>query len=119
MEYVNSLNQARRGVRRRSCDDARLLARSMTLLVLLAPMAPHVAEELWHERGHSEQHSSRSPGRSIDPALTVGRDGDAGGAGERQGARQAGGRAGPVGGEARELALASPKVQSALEGRER
>ena len=25
-----------------------------TLLLLLAPIAPHIAEELWHERGHSE-----------------------------------------------------------------
>ncbi len=25
-----------------------------TLLLLLAPIAPHITEELWHERGHSE-----------------------------------------------------------------
>ena len=49
MEYVNALNKAR--------DEAPEIVRDAafsravdTLLVLLAPMAPHLTEELWHER---------------------------------------------------------------------
>jgi len=52
MEYVNALNHLREedvAVVR----DERFVAAVDELLVLLAPMAPHLAEELWHQLGHS------------------------------------------------------------------
>ncbi len=115
MEYVNHLNHLREedpSVLR----DTRFVAAVDELLVLLAPMAPHVTEELWHLRGHTESIHSQ-PWPEYDPALTVddivtlviqvnGKVRDrlevAPGLSDEQ---------------ARELALASPKVQSALEGR--
>ena len=69
MECVNGLNKARE----ESPDvvrDPRFLEAIDTLLVLLAPMAPHIAEELWHQRGHDESvHQQRWP--EHDPTLTV------------------------------------------------
>jgi leucyl-tRNA synthetase len=115
MEYVNGLNHLREedaSVVR----DARFLAAVDELLVLLAPMAPHLTEELWHERGHAES-VHLQPWPTYDPALTVddvvtlvvqvnGKVRDklevAPGLSDEQ---------------ARELALASPKVKAALEGR--
>jgi leucyl-tRNA synthetase len=115
MEYVNALNHLRE-------DDAavvrdeRFVAAVDALLALLAPMAPHVTEELWHRRGHEESiHLQSWP--AYDLALTVddivtlvvqvnGKVRDklevASGLTDEQ---------------ARELALSSPKVQAALEGR--
>ena len=96
--------------------DARFVAAVDELLVLLAPMAPHVTEELWHCAA-TRRAFIRQPWPEYDPALTVddivtlvvqvnGKVRDklevAPGLSDEQ---------------ARELALASPKVQSALEGR--
>ncbi len=69
MECVNGLNKAREespAVMR----DPRFVEAIDTLLVLLAPMAPHIAEELWHQRGHDESvHLRRWP--EYDPTLTM------------------------------------------------
>ena len=115
MEYVNGLNRLR-DEDASVVRDARFLAAVDELLVLLAPMAPHLTEELWHRRGHSES-IHLQPWPEYDPALTVddivtlvvqvnGKVRDrlevAPGLSDEQ---------------ARELALASPKVQAALEGR--
>lgn len=41
-----------------------------TLLLLLAPLSPHVTEELWHQLGHNDSiHSQRMP--AFDPSLAV------------------------------------------------
>ncbi|MSQ33856.1 MAG: leucine--tRNA ligase, partial [Dehalococcoidia bacterium] len=40
------------------------------LLLLLAPLAPHIAEELWSRRGQPYS-IHRQPWPSFDPALTV------------------------------------------------
>jgi leucyl-tRNA synthetase len=69
MEFVNALNKAK--------DEAPDAVRAPefaaaldSLLLLLAPLAPHIAEELWHQRGHAESvHAQSWP--AYDPALTV------------------------------------------------
>lgn len=69
MEYVNGLNKAREA----SPDtqrDPRYAAAIDTLLTLLAPMAPHIAEELWSRVGHDES-VHRQPWPGFDPALTL------------------------------------------------
>ena len=69
MEYVNGLNKARDEAPE-VVYDARFADAIDTLLVLLAPMTPHIAEELWHDAGHDESvHRQSWP--SYDPALTV------------------------------------------------
>jgi leucyl-tRNA synthetase len=40
------------------------------LVLLLAPFAPHVAEELWQKLGHAES-LARAPWPAFDPALTI------------------------------------------------
>ena len=41
-----------------------------TLLKLLAPMAPHITEELWHRRGHHDSiHTQSWP--TFDPGLAT------------------------------------------------
>ncbi len=69
MEFVNGLNKAHDG----SADlirDARYGAAVDTLLTLLAPLAPHIAEELWSRTGHSDSvHQQLWP--TFDPAMTV------------------------------------------------
>ncbi|HEY8323168.1 MAG TPA: leucine--tRNA ligase [Ktedonobacterales bacterium] len=68
MEFVNGLNKAREAtpdVQR----DPRYAAAVETLLTLLAPMAPHIAEELWSRVGHAES-VHRQPWPDFDPALT-------------------------------------------------
>jgi leucyl-tRNA synthetase len=69
MEFVNGLNRLREedpAVQR----DPRYADAVATLLVLLAPMAPYIAEELWHETGHDGSvHAQTWP--TFDPALTV------------------------------------------------
>ncbi len=41
-----------------------------TLLLLLAPLSPHITEELWHQMGYDESiHNQRLP--AFDPALAV------------------------------------------------
>ena len=46
MEYVNKLLEARPPIVSNECIE--------TLLLLLAPMAPHIAEELWQKTGHKQ-----------------------------------------------------------------
>ncbi len=41
-----------------------------TLVLVLAPFAPHIAEELWHRLGHGES-LARAPWPAWDPALCV------------------------------------------------
>ena len=96
MEYVNALNKARDEAPE-IVKDAAFSRAVDTLLVLLAPMAPHLTEELWHERrlraGTAEakyiEHSRPAVAR-VRSRADRGRDGDHRRAGERQGARQAG-----------------------------
>ena len=67
MEYTNFLNQAweRKGIDSRGWSDA-----IEKLLVLLAPMAPHIAEELWERTGHAYSvHNQPLP--QWDPALAA------------------------------------------------
>ncbi|HEU5349232.1 MAG TPA: class I tRNA ligase family protein, partial [Ktedonobacterales bacterium] len=115
MEYVNGLNH----LREEEPDvvrDARFVAAVDELLVLLAPMAPHVTEELWHMRGHTGS-IHLQPWPEYDPALTVDEIVTL--------VVQVNGKLrdrlevapGLTDEQARELVLASPKVQSALEGR--
>ena len=116
MEYVNGLNKAREEVPLVLCDP-RFADAIDTLLVLLAPMAPHITEELWHahwprgERPRSRVWPDYDPELLVDDVITVIR------AGQRQVARQAGGcpRTSSES-ELRELALASPKVKAASNG---
>ena len=59
-----------------------------TLLLLLAPMAPHVTRRaVGAPPGPRATTSTRRPGPSADPAMLGRGDGDPGGAGERQAAR--------------------------------
>ena len=101
MEYVNALNKARDEVAGGRARTRRSRAAVDTLLVLLAPMAPHLTEELWHERrlraGFGAKYTSIhvEPWPEYDPALIVDETVTHRGAGERQGARQAGAGAGP------------------------
>jgi len=69
MEFVNGLNRLREedaAIQR----DPRYAEAIDMLLTLLAPMAPHLAEELWHDIGHEESvHAQQWP--AFDPAMTV------------------------------------------------
>ena len=68
MELTNALvRRARRGPGRDRCLRAR---RVDTLLLLLAPIAPHVAEELWARRGQAYT-IHQQPWPVADPALAV------------------------------------------------
>ena len=60
-----------------------------TLLLLLAPVAPHIAEELWERRGHPYS-VHQQPWPVADPALAASDTHRAAGAGRRQAARPAG-----------------------------
>ena len=67
MEYTNSLNQAweRRGVTSDHWNEA-----IERLLLLMAPMAPHIAEELWERAGREYSiHDQRWP--PWDPDLAA------------------------------------------------
>jgi leucyl-tRNA synthetase len=65
MEMSNGLGHLRGGVSRKVWQEA-----SETLTLLLAPSAPHLAEELWHRLGHDQSvHVASWP--KYDPALTV------------------------------------------------
>ena len=86
-----------------------------TLLLLLAPLAPHMTEELWHRRGGAGSvHAQAWP--AFDPKLAA--------ASEVTIVVQVSGKvrdrfqvaAGTPGPELERLALASPKVQAALGG---
>ena len=67
MEYTNSLNQAweHRGIDKDAWKDG-----IEKLLLLMAPMAPHIAEELWERTGHGYSiHSQTLP--EWDPELAA------------------------------------------------
>ena len=87
------------------------------LVLLLSPMAPHVAEELWHHLGHSES-LAYVPWPSADPSLLVEDS-------QRLAVQVNGKRRDEIEVPAdadedsiRAAALASEKVQKHLEGRE-
>jgi leucyl-tRNA synthetase len=123
MEYVNSLNKAR-DESPEIVKDATFSRAVDTLLVLLAPMAPHLTEELWHERRlragtaeaeymsiHVQSWLSYDPALIADETVTI--------------VVQVNGKVrdklelapDTAEDEVRERALASAKVQSAMEGR--
>ncbi len=115
MEFVNGLNKAREESPAIT-QTPTFRAAIETLLTLLAPMTPHIAEELWHMLGHTESvHDQSWP--AYDPALTV--------AETITLIVQVNGKlrdkleAAPdiAEDEVRALALASPKAQAALDGR--
>lgn len=59
MEYVNDLYKLK--TTSEGTDEWRMAIE--TLLQLLAPFAPHICEELWHDLGHKESiHTSQWPG---------------------------------------------------------
>ncbi|MFI5272280.1 MAG: leucine--tRNA ligase [Ktedonobacterales bacterium] len=69
MEFLNALSRAKDD-EPAVLRDSRYGAAVETLLVLLAPLAPHIAEELWHRAGH-EQSVHTQPWPEYDAALTV------------------------------------------------
>jgi leucyl-tRNA synthetase len=123
MEYVNSLNKSREESAEIAKDAA--FSRAVdTLLVLLAPMAPHLTEELWHERRmragmaeadyvsiHVHSWPEYDPALIVDETVTI--------------VVQVNGKVRDkldlapdvAEDEVRDRALASAKVQSAMEGR--
>ncbi|MCL4532488.1 MAG: class I tRNA ligase family protein, partial [Actinobacteria bacterium] len=65
MEYVNTMTPARDSVSAGVWNTA-----VETLVLMLAPSAPHLAEELWHRLGHKESvHLQQWP--RWDEAMTV------------------------------------------------
>lgn len=69
MEFVNGLNKAREETPL-VMRDPRFAEALDTLLVLLAPMAPHITEELWQASGHAESvHEQIWP--DYDPDLLI------------------------------------------------
>ena len=89
-----------------------------TFVLLLAPFAPHLAEELWQALGHTRRRWPTSRGRRYDPALLKADDDRGAGADQRQAARQADRRR-PTSTQAdlEKPALADEKVRSQLEGK--
>lgn len=51
MEFLNTINEYRTNIDFSSQDIESLRNAAETLIVLLAPFAPHLAEELWHKMG--------------------------------------------------------------------
>jgi len=72
MEFVNGLYKCEIDKDGGSGNEAARAVREAVeaLLILLAPFAPHVAEELWSELGHAEG-LARHPWPAFDPALLV------------------------------------------------
>jgi leucyl-tRNA synthetase len=68
MELVNGLNHAREQSPDVIATDA-FAAAVETLTVLLAPLAPHISEELWHNLGHAAS-VHLEPWPTYDEALT-------------------------------------------------
>ena len=88
------------------------------LLLLLAPLAPHIAEELWSRLGH-EASLAFEPFPVADPALLVQDTDDDGPPGQRQGPRQGRGRRRHHRGRRpSRWRSASEKVQGFLDGAE-
>jgi leucyl-tRNA synthetase len=116
MEFLNGLNRAREESPA-LVHDPRYAAAVDTLLTLLAPMAPHIAEELWERVGHTESvHRQAWP--TFDPALTE--DEEITIVVQVNGKVRDTLRMAPdvTEAQAREQALASAKVAAALGGRE-
>ncbi|WP_008316439.1 leucine--tRNA ligase [Leptolyngbya sp. PCC 6406] len=64
MKLSNALTDAQ-------CTDSPVYAEGITTLVkLLAPFAPHLAEELWHQLGHANS-IHREPWPELDPSALV------------------------------------------------
>jgi leucyl-tRNA synthetase len=64
MKLSNALSDA-------SCKDSPVYAEAIeTLIVLMAPFAPHIAEELWHGLGHTES-IHLTPWPQVDPEALV------------------------------------------------
>src|SRR5262249_25536410 len=66
MEFTNTLMKARETEAVRTAEFRQALE---TLLLLLAPLAPHITEELWHSFGSTETIHTR-PWPSFDEGLT-------------------------------------------------
>jgi len=117
MELVNGLYRYRDDVAPAEQDPALLRVAAETLVLLLAPFAPHLAEELWHRLGHG-QSVHRQPWPEYDPRALV--------AEEVEVVVQINGKvrdrlrlpAGLDGEKAREFALAQGKVQQWLAGKQ-
>ncbi len=62
MEYLNAIRSEGRTVRRSEIEP---------LIVLMAPFAPHLSEELWERLGHSEPLISAANWPEYDPQLAV------------------------------------------------
>ena len=67
MEYVNTLYSLKDAVTGEEGADAAIAEAIDFLLLMLAPFAPHIAEELWHAVGHGESVHSQ-PWPKYDPA---------------------------------------------------
>jgi leucyl-tRNA synthetase len=69
MEYVNTLTAAKTRAELVSPDNAALAQRTLrSLILMLAPVVPHMAEELWHQLGEEGSvHVAAWP--AYDPAL--------------------------------------------------
>lgn len=68
MEFVNALYLYRdRQIKRNNAVEAEAIN---NLIIMLAPFAPHIAEELWHELGY-ESSVHRQPWPKFDPAAIV------------------------------------------------
>ena len=92
------------------------------LLLMLAPAAPHITEELWSRRGGrgrraSGPRSTASRGRRSTSPRPPSRARGAG-PGQRQAPRQVDGRGAIAARELEAAALASPKVAAILAGRQ-
>jgi leucyl-tRNA synthetase len=72
MEFVNGLYKfnAERGADTAPGETEALREAAETLVLLLSPFAPHVAEELWEGLGHTERVAGQ-PWPQHNPALTV------------------------------------------------
>jgi leucyl-tRNA synthetase len=70
MELVNYLTSADVKRKLRQANAADLRARTVrTLVLMLAPFVPHLAEEIWHERLGQEGSVHRAPWPKYDPEL--------------------------------------------------
>ena len=60
MEYLNAVREGGRAANRAEVEP---------LVVLVAPFAPHIAEELWHQLGHAESLFRRASTRREPPRV--------------------------------------------------
>ena len=90
MELVNAANDYRRDVPPAARDAAlRRARRRETLVLLMAPYAPHMAEELWREVLGEDGSVHRQSWPAFDAAAAAADELEIAGAGQRQGARPA------------------------------